>query len=81
MVDLSLKRTTRVGFRSSGAKCCKPLSGFAAFRAERLCLSVRPNLLEAAPQEYDGGEASRINTRTGKAEPFRTEGGRAAKRK
>jgi hypothetical protein len=55
-------------------------SGFAAFRAERLCLSARTFIFwrlrlilettEAQPREDE-----RPN---GKAEPFRTEGGKAA---
>jgi hypothetical protein len=35
-------------------------------------------LLRLCLNQDDGGEASRMDTRTGKAEPFRTEGGKAA---
>ena len=56
-------------------------SGFAAFRAERLCLSVVTLFtVEATPlrdvSRHSLSDFKKVST--GKAEPFRTEGGKAA---
>ena len=73
-------KSMRLDFAAGCAVAPPPpsLRGFAASRAERLCLSVTlPNFLEATPQK-DGGVASSGINLAGKAEPFRTECGTAA---
>lgn len=59
--------------------CCID-RGFAAARAERLCLSdlSQPGLEAAPPNPETGGTASNFLRATGKAEPFRT-GGRQSR--
>ena len=52
--------------------------GFAAFRAVRLCLTGSSIYFEAMPPRDLRGVASKNEAAIGKAEPFRTEGGRAA---
>ena len=73
LARLCLRPTRRAVVLAADWSC-----GFAAFRAVRLCLTGTSIYFEAMPRRDIRGAASKNKSAIGKAEPFRTEGGKAA---
>ncbi|MDQ1639451.1 MAG: hypothetical protein QOF62_2790 [Pyrinomonadaceae bacterium] len=53
--------------------------GFAAFRAERLCLSVDELFIRGCASGDVEAQPQKLGKSHGKAKPFRTEGDKAAR--